>query len=76
MTLLQLHPMVPMQTPLGSGLCFMVADYSEEADSLWVVADDKTGQIWWWPNSQVRFCKNISMGRTDPEIPKSKGLPT
>lgn len=45
----------------------MVVDYSEEQDALWVVADNRTGQIWWWPNHKVRFIKNISLDRNEPD---------
>jgi hypothetical protein len=68
-SLLQLNPSIPMVTPKGEGLAIMVADYSEEQDCLWVVADTATGQIWWWPNNRVRMSKNISLNRNNPEKP-------
>jgi hypothetical protein len=70
--LLQLNPQIPMETPIGAGLAFLVCDYSEEQHALWVVADTATGQIWWWPNNLVRMQKNISLGRDAPETPARK----
>ena len=68
-TLIQLNPPLPMNTPKGSGICHFLLDYVIEDDIIWGVVDDATGQVWWWPNQQIRFMKNISMGRPDPEKP-------
>ena len=65
MAILQLNPQIPLSTPKGNGWAFLVIDYSQEHDLLFVVADDATGEIWTWPNSQVRVRKNISLGRRD-----------
>jgi hypothetical protein len=61
MSLTQLNPTIWLETPIGVGLCHFVIDYGEEHDLLWVVADDASGEIWTWPNPQVRFIKNISL---------------
>lgn len=50
------------RTPKGIGLAHFVIDYGEEHDLLWVVVDDATGEIWTWPNNDVRAIKNISLG--------------
>lgn len=60
--ILQLNPTIWLQTPKGQGLCHFLIDYGEEHDLLWVVVDDATGEIWAWPNPQVRAVKNISLG--------------
>lgn len=59
----QLNPMIPMLTPKGEGYALMVIDYSQEHHLLWVVALDDTGEIWAFPNTEVRLSKNPSMER-------------
>jgi hypothetical protein len=59
----QLNPTIPMLTPKGEGYALLVIDYSQEHHLLWVVALDDTGEIWAFPNTQVRLCKNPSMER-------------
>ena len=60
--LTQLNPALWLRTPKGVGLCHFVIDYSCESDLIWVVADDATGEIWAWPNPDVRFVPNVSLG--------------
>jgi len=62
-TMLQLNPHIPVVTPKGAGSAFMVIDYSQEHHLLWVTALDESGEIWTFPNWQVRFDKNISLER-------------
>ena len=59
--MLQLNPPLPINTPIGSGICHILIDYGPEHDLLWVVTDNKTGEIWSWSNSKVRMLTNISM---------------
>lgn len=61
MAILQLNPTIWLKTPKGVGLCHMVIDYGEEHDLMWVVVDDATGEIWTWPNPQVRAIGNTSL---------------
>jgi hypothetical protein len=63
MTVLQLNPTIPMQTPKGSGQAILVIDYGSEHHLLWAVIIDSTGEIWTYQNPEVRGQKNISMGR-------------
>ena len=69
MAITQLNPMIPMVTPHGKGYALAICDYSQEHDALWIVADDTTGEIWWWPNPKVRMQTNISMQRVVKEPP-------
>jgi len=64
--MLQLNPMVPVYSLAHSmeGFAFMVIDYSQEHDLLFVVALDN-GEIWTIKNKDVRFCKNLTLDR-DP----------
>lgn len=60
----QLNPPIPMSTPKGNGLAWALIDYGAEHHLMWVVAIDETGEIWTFPNPEVRAQKNITMGRT------------
>lgn len=44
------------------GYAFLVIDYSQEHNLLFVVALDN-GEIWTIKNKDLRFCKNISLDR-------------
>jgi hypothetical protein len=72
MTILQLHPPIPLDTPKGSAQAWFIIDYSSEHDLLWVCAIDATGEIWVLPNAEVRAQKNITMGR---ELEKRREVP-
>ena len=61
--MLQLNPPLPMQTPKGSGLAWVLLDYGAEHDLMWVVVIDETREIWTFRNPEIRACKNITMGR-------------
>jgi hypothetical protein len=61
--ILQLSPSIPMSTPKGNGMAWLVIDYGEEHHLHWTVAIDGTGEIWTFPNPQVRALKNITIGR-------------
>lgn len=71
MPMLQLNPTIWLKTPKGVGLCHMVIDYGEEHDLLWVVAIDDTGELWTFPNTQVRALANISL-----DAPRKNDLQT
>jgi hypothetical protein len=64
--MLQLNPMIPVYSTLHKmeGYAFMVIDYSQEHNLLFVVALDN-GEIWTIKNKDLRFCKNISLDRTE-----------
>ena len=62
--LLQLNPPIPMITPLGPGLAWLVIDDGPEHHLCWVVAQqDGRREVWTWPNPQVRAAENITQGR-------------
>jgi hypothetical protein len=61
--MLQLNPTVPLSTPKGTGYAIVLIDYSQEHDLIWVVVLDETGEIWAFPNRDVRGAKNYSMNR-------------
>ncbi len=65
-SLLQLDPPIPMRTPKGEGIATLVIDYGPDYDLLWTVIVTKgehAGEIWTYPNHQVRGVENVSLGR-------------
>ena len=60
----QLNPMIPIVrvSDKMEGYAFMVIDYSQEHDLLFVCGMDN-GEIWTLNNKEIRFCKNVSMDR-------------
>lgn len=62
--ILQLSPSIPLNTPRGSAQAWILIDYSPEHDLFWICAIDDTGEIWTFPNNEVRAQRNISLGRT------------
>ena len=69
MTILQLSPTIPMQTPKGSGQAILVIDYSSEHNLIWTVIIDATGEIWSFQNPHVRGQKNVTMDRMISDFP-------
>jgi hypothetical protein len=63
MSILQLNPTIPLQTPKGSGQAILVIDYGNEHHLIWTVILDETGEIWSYQNPHVRGQKNITMDR-------------
>lgn len=59
----RIDPPLPLDTPKGSSLCHFVIDYGVEHDLLWVCAIDATGECWTFRNRDIRFPKNLTMGR-------------
>jgi uncharacterized cupin superfamily protein len=73
--MLQLNPPIPMNTPKGEGFAHILIDYGPESDLYWTVLITATGEIWTYPNHQVRATKNITLGRTHPENPAPDQAP-
>jgi hypothetical protein len=62
--MLQLNPTIPVYAidHETEGYAFVIQDYSQEHDSLFLVGLDN-GEMWWIKQSRLRLCKNISMDR-------------
>lgn len=71
MAILQLDPPIPLDTPKGQGLAWLVIDMGAEHNLLWTVAIDETREIWTFANPQVRAQKNITMGRFSESRPEN-----
>jgi hypothetical protein len=61
--IIQLDPMLPLDTPKGIGWAFAMIDYSQDHDTIYKVIITETGEIWDIPQPQVRGVKNFTMGR-------------
>jgi hypothetical protein len=75
-SLTQLMPSIPLRTPKGGGEAIAVIDYGPEADLVWVVIDDATGEVWGHPNRDVRGFPNYSLGapRKGSPVPDASRL--
>lgn len=62
--IIQLDPPIPLSTPKGKGLAWILIDYGAEHNLMWVVALDDNGEIWTFQNPEVRAQKNITMNRS------------
>jgi hypothetical protein len=61
--MLQLSPVLEVDTPRGRGHAEFLIDYGPEADLLWVVVIRDTGEIWTLRNADIRATANVSIGR-------------
>ena len=61
--ILQLKPVLEVDTPRGRGHAEFLIDYGPEADLLWVVVIRDTGEIWTLRNADIRATANVSIGR-------------
>ena len=63
MTIWQLNPPLPLNTPKGKAWCHAVIDYGQEHDLQWVCFIDATGECWTYGNADVTIQNNITLGR-------------
>lgn len=61
--ILQLSPLIPVNTPKGPALAHFLIDHGPEHHLQWVVFIDSTGECWTYTNPFIRAQKNITMGR-------------
>lgn len=66
MSILQLDPPIPLQTPKGNGIAHFLIDYSLETHLCWVVFLDKNGECWTFQNPEIRAQSNYTMNRVLP----------
>ena len=64
MTVTQLNPPLPLETPRGKGLAHFMIDYGPEHHLMWTVFIDATGECWTFQNPDIRAGKNMTLGRT------------
>lgn len=63
MSILQLNPPIPLDTPKGAAIAHFLIDYGMETHLYWVCFVTETGECWTFDNTKVRAEKNISLGR-------------
>lgn len=68
--MIQLNPMIQVWTHKGEGYAFLVTDYSQEHNTLYTVMLD-SGEVWTFPQSEIRGCKNWLMERREEDILKN-----
>ena len=62
MTMLQLNPPIPVNTPKGKALAQMTIDYGPEYDLIWVCFQEN-GECWSWLNQDIKAQINITFNR-------------
>lgn len=67
--MIQLDPPLWLETPRGPGLAHLVTWLNIEHSLQWTVFLE-SGQIWTFPNEEVRAFKNYTAERPNPERPK------
>lgn len=74
MTVLQLNPALPLETPKGKAIAHFLIDYGQESDLVWVCFQQDGGEIWCWNNRDVRADKNITLGRGGATVTAGPGI--
>lgn len=65
--ILQLNPPLPVITPYGEAIAHLVIDYGPEENLMWVCFQ-KNGEIWTFPNPEVRAQENRTFDRKPQDI--------
>ena len=63
MSVTQLNPPIPIDSPKGSALAHMIIDYGPEHHLIWVAFIDDTRECWSFQNPEIRAQGNPTMGR-------------
>lgn len=61
--MLQLNPLVPVETPKGSGMAHFLINPGSEHHLEWVVFIDETGECWTFENPDIRLQHNMTAKR-------------
>ena len=59
----ELQQVLWLDTPKGLALAKFIIVEGIDSDILWVTAVQKTGECWTFSNEDIRFCKNVTIGR-------------
>lgn len=70
----ELREMLWLDTPKGQALAKFLIDRGVDSDNEWICIVNDTGEIWSFDNSDVRACKNITIGRRSDEPKPNKRL--
>lgn len=61
--MIQLNPLIPLETPKGKADAHFLIDYGPEANLLWVCFIRATGECWTFANKDIRLEANPTMRR-------------
>jgi hypothetical protein len=61
--IIQLDPIIPLETPKGKAFAHFLIDYGEEHHLMWVCFQDDTGECWTWSNYSIKIQSNVTFGR-------------
>ena len=59
----------PVETSKGPGFVYVLLDYSQDHDTLFLTCINSTGEFWYFKQSEIRAQKNLSLGRVSPDKP-------
>jgi hypothetical protein len=59
----ELQQILWLDTPKGLALAKFIIIEGIDSDILWIAAIQKTGECWTFSNEDIRFCKNVTIGR-------------
>ena len=59
----ELQQVTWLDTPKGLALAKFMIIEGIDSDILWVTAIQETGECWTFSNEDIRFCKNVTIGR-------------
>jgi hypothetical protein len=62
--MIQLSPLLPLESPKGKCFAHFLIDYGEEHNLYFVCFQNDTGECWTWSNQEIRAQQNITIGRT------------
>lgn len=62
MSILQLNPVIPLDTPKGAGDAFFLIDYGRDSQILFVCFIRETGECWSFESRDIKLEKNITSG--------------
>lgn len=60
--ILQLNPILPLDTPRGPAWAHFMIDYGSEHHLLWVCFLKESGECWTFTNPEIKLEKNVTMG--------------
>ena len=71
MRILEVAQPLHVITPMGRGRVWLVTDYGCEIEKIFTIILDETGQIWEFPNKDIKATSNVTMGRKSTDFANS-----
>lgn len=59
--ILQLNPLIPLETPRGKAMAHFLINSGDEHHLQWVCFIDETGECWTYINPEIRLQSNPTM---------------